>query len=84
MSSAEGHTTKTHGCAPVNGLQMYYEIVGTGDPLVFIPPAFGFAGQHSFPPWFKTIRSLRLISREMVARRTSRSARFRSSSTPKM
>ena len=49
MSSAEGHTTKTHGYAPVNGLQMYYEIVGTGDPLVFIPPAFGFAGQHSFP-----------------------------------
>jgi pimeloyl-ACP methyl ester carboxylesterase len=28
---------------------MYYEIEGTGDPLVFIPPAFGFAGLHSFP-----------------------------------
>ncbi|HET7542644.1 MAG TPA: alpha/beta hydrolase [Polyangiaceae bacterium] len=40
---------ETHGYAPVNGLQMYYEIEGTGAPLVFIPPAFGFAGQKSFP-----------------------------------
>jgi pimeloyl-ACP methyl ester carboxylesterase len=28
---------------------MYYEIEGTGDPLVYIPPAFGFAGLKSFP-----------------------------------
>jgi pimeloyl-ACP methyl ester carboxylesterase len=28
---------------------MYYEIEGSGDPLVFIPPAFGFAGLQSFP-----------------------------------
>jgi pimeloyl-ACP methyl ester carboxylesterase len=28
---------------------MYYEIEGTGDPLVFIPPAFGFSGLKSFP-----------------------------------
>jgi pimeloyl-ACP methyl ester carboxylesterase len=28
---------------------MYYEIEGTGDPLVFIPPAFGFAELESFP-----------------------------------
>jgi pimeloyl-ACP methyl ester carboxylesterase len=41
--------TETHGYAPVNGLKMYYEIEGTGDPLVFIPPAFGFAGRESFP-----------------------------------
>jgi pimeloyl-ACP methyl ester carboxylesterase len=27
---------------------MYYEIEGTGDPLVYIPPAFGFAGMKSF------------------------------------
>jgi pimeloyl-ACP methyl ester carboxylesterase len=33
----------------VNGLNMYYEIEGTGDPLVYIPPAFGFAGVKSFP-----------------------------------
>jgi len=40
---------ESRGYAPVNGLKMYYEMKGTGEPLVFIPPAFGFAGQHSFP-----------------------------------
>jgi len=39
----------TSGYAPSNGLRMYYEIEGTGDPLVYIPPAFGFAGLKSFP-----------------------------------
>jgi pimeloyl-ACP methyl ester carboxylesterase len=47
--SASHDTTRTRGYAPVNGLKMYYEIEGAGDPLVFIPPAFGFAGQKSFP-----------------------------------
>jgi pimeloyl-ACP methyl ester carboxylesterase len=37
------------GYAPVNGLKMYYEIEGTGEPLVYIPPAFGYAGLTSFP-----------------------------------
>ena len=40
---------KTHGYAPVNGLSMYYEIDGTGDPLVFIHSAFAYAGLRSFP-----------------------------------
>lgn len=40
---------ESRGYAPVNGLKMYYEIEGTGDPLVYIPPAFGFAGRQSFP-----------------------------------
>ena len=31
--------TLVTGYAPVNGLQMYYQIEGTGDPLVFIHPA---------------------------------------------
>jgi pimeloyl-ACP methyl ester carboxylesterase len=39
----------TRGYAPINGLKMYYEIEGTGDPLVHIPPAFGYAGLKSFP-----------------------------------
>jgi len=39
----------TCGYAPINGLRMYYEIEGSGDPLVYIPPAFGFAGLKSFP-----------------------------------
>jgi pimeloyl-ACP methyl ester carboxylesterase len=45
---------ETHGVAPINGLKMYYEIEGAGDPLVFIPPAFGFAGQKSFPALAKS------------------------------
>src|SRR5262250_1955488 len=49
MNSCNGTTTEACGYAPVNGLKMYYEIEGTGAPLVFIPPAFGFAGRESFP-----------------------------------
>ena len=41
--------TRTHGYAPVNGLNMYYEIEGTGAPLVYIPPALGHSGLNSFP-----------------------------------
>jgi pimeloyl-ACP methyl ester carboxylesterase len=48
-STASGTGTKANGYASVNGLKMYYEMEGTGDPLVFIPPAFGFAGLKSFP-----------------------------------
>jgi pimeloyl-ACP methyl ester carboxylesterase len=28
---------------------MYYEIEGTGEPLVYIPAAFGYAGVNEFP-----------------------------------
>jgi pimeloyl-ACP methyl ester carboxylesterase len=49
MNSCTGTATEACGYAPVNGLKMYYEIEGTGDPLVFIPPAFGFGGLKSFP-----------------------------------
>jgi pimeloyl-ACP methyl ester carboxylesterase len=45
---------KTNGYAPVNGLKMYYEVEGDGAPLVFIPPAFGFAGLKSFPTLAKS------------------------------
>jgi pimeloyl-ACP methyl ester carboxylesterase len=47
--TVSGTSTNANGYAPVNGLKMYYEMEGTGDPLVFIPPAFGFAGLESFP-----------------------------------
>jgi|SRR3974390_671316 len=49
VNLASSETKKVTGYAPVNGLRMYYEIGGTADPLVFIPPAFGFAGLESFP-----------------------------------
>lgn len=42
-------TSLKHGYAPVNGLKIYYEIEGVGDPLVYIPPAFGHAGMRKFP-----------------------------------
>jgi pimeloyl-ACP methyl ester carboxylesterase len=49
MNARNRDPEKINGYAPVNGLKMYYEIEGTGEPLVFIPPAFGFAGRESFP-----------------------------------
>jgi pimeloyl-ACP methyl ester carboxylesterase len=53
-STVNGTAVKTSGYAPVNGLSMYYEMEGTGDPLVFIPPAFGFAGLQFFPALLET------------------------------
>jgi len=49
MKAGSGRAKNINGFAQVNGLKMYYEIEGTGDALVFIPPAFGFAGRESFP-----------------------------------
>jgi pimeloyl-ACP methyl ester carboxylesterase len=49
MKSLDTKTTERHGYAPVNDLKMYYEIEGTGDPLVCIPPAFGYAGLNPYP-----------------------------------
>jgi pimeloyl-ACP methyl ester carboxylesterase len=49
MRTPNSVATETQGYAPVNGLTMYYEIKGSGNPLVYIPPAFGFAGLKSFP-----------------------------------
>lgn len=59
MNQGNRKTTKSNGYAPVNGMKMYYEIEGTGDPLVFIPPAFGFAGLKSFP---ELVQSYSLIT----------------------
>lgn len=44
-----GEMKKSSGYEMVDGLRMYYEIKGSGAPLIFIPPAFGFAGMKSFP-----------------------------------
>jgi pimeloyl-ACP methyl ester carboxylesterase len=38
-----GTPAVTHGYADVNGLKMYYEIHGTGKPLVVLHGAFGWA-----------------------------------------
>jgi pimeloyl-ACP methyl ester carboxylesterase len=49
MTDNNSKTKNTCGYAPINGLNMYYEIEGTGDPLVYLPAAFGVAGLNSFP-----------------------------------
>jgi pimeloyl-ACP methyl ester carboxylesterase len=49
MNALTGKTKESHGYAPVNGLNMYYQIEGTGDPLVYLPPVFELAGLKSFP-----------------------------------
>ncbi len=49
MNSSSGRAIAARGYAPVNGLRLYYEIEGSGDPLVCIPPAFGFAGLNRYP-----------------------------------
>lgn len=50
MSSAPSAIRrKETGYAAVNGLNMYYEISGAGEPLVYIPAAFAFAGITEFP-----------------------------------
>jgi pimeloyl-ACP methyl ester carboxylesterase len=43
------HRPKEAGYAPVNGLNMYYEISGDGEPLIYIPAAFAFSGLTDFP-----------------------------------
>lgn len=49
-------SSDVRGYAPVNGLKMYYEVVGEGDPLVYIPPAFGIAGIKPLSALFKNRR----------------------------
>src|SRR4051794_20672106 len=49
MNSDDTQHTVTRGYAPIHGLKMFYQIEGTGDPLVYIPPAFGHAGMISLP-----------------------------------
>lgn len=56
MNSLDVKTAATHGYAPVNGLKMYYEIEGTGEPLVCIPPAFGYAGLNPYPALIESHR----------------------------
>ena len=68
MHSTYDTTIETRGYAPVTGLKMYYEIEGTGDPLIYLPPAVGCAGLNSFPGLAQGHDSLRSISRGMAAR----------------
>jgi pimeloyl-ACP methyl ester carboxylesterase len=50
------HRAKEAGYAPVNGLNMYYEMTGEGEPLIYIPAAFAFSGIIDFPELTKRSR----------------------------
>src|SRR6516225_4410497 len=54
MNSCDSTATEARGYASVNGLKMYYEIEGTGNPLVCIAPAFGYAGVNPYPALVQT------------------------------
>ena len=57
MSTSQSFThRKETGYAPVNGLNMYYEISGAGETLIYIPAAFAFAGITEFPELTKRFR----------------------------
>lgn len=53
--SRAGRTTKTRGYAPVNGLKIYYQIEGSGDPILLSRPLSDLLGGNLFLSWFKTI-----------------------------
>lgn len=48
--------SKQSGYAAVNGLNMYYEMTGDGEPLIYIPAAFAFSGITDFPELSKRSR----------------------------
>src|SRR5579885_84693 len=54
LQSCDRH--RVTGYAPVNGLNMYYEITGAGEPLIYVPAAFAFAGITEFPELTKRWR----------------------------
>ncbi|MDE3076195.1 MAG: alpha/beta fold hydrolase, partial [Chloroflexota bacterium] len=49
------------GYAPANGLRMYYEIHGTGEPLILLHGGFGSTGM------FGEVRSLLAASHQVIA-----------------
>ena len=68
MSPCSSTTVEACGYAPVNGLKMYYEIEGTGDPLVCIPPAFGYAGLNPYPALVQSHMVITVDSRRSSGR----------------
>ena len=50
----------TTGYAPVDGLRMYYEVHGSGDPVVLLHGAFGTI-PGSFPEWIEDLSKARKV-----------------------
>src|SRR5436853_6577088 len=59
--------TARTGYAPVNGLQMYYEIHGTGQPLVLLHGAFSAIGTSFGPLIPELARTRQVVGIEMQA-----------------
>src|SRR5437870_7941555 len=65
---ASGQQKPTTGYAPVNGLKMYYEIHGSGDPVVLLHGAF-MAISGDWNDWIGELSKTRkVISVEMQGR----------------
>jgi pimeloyl-ACP methyl ester carboxylesterase len=51
---------KIHGYAPIDGLNMYYEIEGDGEPIAFIQRHLAVAGVNTLPALARTHRVITL------------------------
>ena len=60
-----GHQKTTTGYAPINGLKMYYEIHGSGEPVVLLHGAF-MTITNNWSGWIKELsKTRRVIAVEM-------------------
>ena len=59
-NSKSNNPSKESGYAAINGLNMYYEATGDGEPLIYIPAAFAFAGITAFPELTKRWRVIQV------------------------
>ncbi len=57
---ASAQETPAVGYAPVNGLKMYYEVHGSGDPVVLLHGAFGTISRN-FPEWIGELSKTRKV-----------------------
>jgi hypothetical protein len=84
MKSSNGKKIETRGYAPVNGLKMYYEIEGTGEPLVYIPRLLVMPESMHFRRSEEIAKSLRWTCRVTGERPTFPSARLPLTGTLRM
>ena len=55
-----GQQKPTTGYAPVNGLKMYYEVHGSGDPVVLLHGSFSTITRH-WTPWIGELSKTRKV-----------------------
>jgi pimeloyl-ACP methyl ester carboxylesterase len=57
---ATARQTPTTGYAPVNGLKMYYEVHGSGDPVVLVHGSF-MTITHDWTEWIGELSKTRKV-----------------------